>query len=126
MSFYQDFKELIFPSLTEFSQQVFKLNFHIKIEFIKYPLLYPSSRILIRENLIKRRDHQVFQICIWRNCIGCGLGKLAGSRVLFLWEQVRDLQVQEFLRELFVGVTAPSDLTGSIIVEILHSGEGGT
>jgi len=38
---------------------------------------------------------------------------------------VRDLRVQEFLRELVVGVATPSDLTRSIIVEILHSGEGG-
>ena len=37
---------------------------------------------------------------------------------------MRDLRVQEFLRELTVGVAAPSDLAGSIIVEILHSGEG--
>jgi len=60
-----------------------------------------------------------------RSCRGCGLGELAGSRVLFLREQVRDLRVQEFLRELVVGVAAPSDLAGSIIVKILHSGEGG-
>ena len=45
--------------------------------------------------------------------------------MLFLREQVRDLPVQEFLRELIVGVAAPSDLTGSILVEILHSVEGG-
>ena len=38
---------------------------------------------------------------------------------------MRDLRVQEFFRKLIVGVTAPSDLTGSIIVKILHSGEGG-
>ena len=38
---------------------------------------------------------------------------------------MRDLRVQEFLTELVVGVVAPSDLTGSIIMEILHSGEGG-
>jgi len=37
---------------------------------------------------------------------------------------VRDLEVQEFLRELIVGVAALSDLTGSILVEILHSVEG--
>ena len=37
---------------------------------------------------------------------------------------MRDLRVQEFLRELVVGVAASSDLAGSIIVEILHSGEG--
>ena len=45
-------------------------------------------------------------------------------RVLLLWEQVRDLRVQEFLRELVVGVEAPSDLVGSITVKILHSVEG--
>ena len=56
---------------------------------------------------------------------GCSLGKLAGSRVLFLREQVRNLRVQEFLRELVVGVMAPSDLAGSILVEILHSVEVG-
>ena len=61
---------------------------------------------------------------ILRSCRGCDLGELAGSRVLFLREQVRDLKVQEFLRELVVGVAAPSDLAGSIIVEILHCGEG--
>ena len=42
----------------------------------------------------------------------------------FLREQVRNLRVQEFLRELVIGVEVPSDLAGSIIVEILHSGEG--
>ena len=46
-------------------------------------------------------------------------------RVLFLWEQVRDLRIQEFLRELVVGVAAPSDHVGSILVEIPHSVEGG-
>ena len=38
---------------------------------------------------------------------------------------VRDLRVQEFLRELIVGVAAPSDLVRSIIVKILHCSEGG-
>jgi len=37
---------------------------------------------------------------------------------------VRDLRVQEFLRELVVGVAAMSDLAGSILVKILHSVEG--
>jgi len=46
-------------------------------------------------------------------------------RGLFLWEQVRDLWAQEFLRELIVGVAAPSNLTGSFLVKILHGGEGG-
>ena len=45
--------------------------------------------------------------------------------VLFLREQVRDLRVQEFLRELVVGVVALSDLAGSILIKILHNGEGG-
>jgi len=45
--------------------------------------------------------------------------------VLFLREQVRDLRVQEFLREFVVGVAAPSDLAGSILVKIFHSVEGG-
>ena len=34
------------------------------------------------------------------------------------------LRVQEFLRDLVVGVAVRSDLVGSIIVEILHSREG--
>ena len=38
---------------------------------------------------------------------------------------MRDLRVQEFLRELIVGVPALSDLMGSILVKILHCGEGG-
>ena len=62
---------------------------------------------------------------ILRSCRGCGLGELAGLRVLFLREQVRDLWVREFLRELIVGVAAPSDLVGSFIVKILHCAEGG-
>ena len=33
--------------------------------------------------------------------------------------------VQEFLRELVVGVAAPGDLAGSSIVKIFHSVEGG-
>ena len=45
--------------------------------------------------------------------------------MLFLLEQVRDLQVQEFLRKLIIGVATLSDLVGSILVDILHSGEGG-
>ena len=38
---------------------------------------------------------------------------------------MRELRVQEFLRELVVGVAAPSDNAGSILVKILHSVEGG-
>ena len=52
-------------------------------------------------------------------------GKLVSLRVLFLREQVRDLRVQEFLRELVVNVATPSNLARLFIIEILHSGEGG-
>ena len=45
-------------------------------------------------------------------------------RVLFLQEQVSDLRVQEFLRELMVGVAAPSDFVGSILLKIFHSVKG--
>ena len=78
------------------------------------------------------------RVCLWsrkvitsvpplilRSCRGCGLGELAGSRALFLQEQVRDLRVQEFLRELIVGVATPSDLARSILVKILHCDESG-
>ena len=44
--------------------------------------------------------------------------------MLFLQEQVRDLWVQEFLRELVVGIAAPSALAGSILAKILHSVKG--
>ena len=40
-------------------------------------------------------------------------------------EKVSDLWVQEFLRELVVGVATLSDLARLILVEILHSVEGG-
>ena len=54
MSFYQDFKELIFSSLTEFSQQVLELQYHIKnrvfksasLEFLKKDFLEFSISIL--------------------------------------------------------------------------------
>ena len=38
---------------------------------------------------------------------------------------MRDLSVQEFLRELIVGTVAPSYLARSIIVKIFHCGESG-
>ena len=54
-----------------------------------------------------------------------GYPPITGSHVLFSREEVRDLRVQEFLTELVVGVAAPSDLAGSILVKILHNVEGG-
>ena len=47
-----------------------------------------------------------------------------GLHVLFLQEQVKDLQVKEFLGEFVVGVAAPSDFAGSILVKIFHCSEG--
>ena len=91
---------------------------------LSYPLLYPSSRILVCESICWW-SREGFQFYIWRSCRGCGLGELASSRVLFLREQVRDLRIQESLRELVVGVAAPSDLAGSFLVKMLHCGEGG-
>ena len=38
---------------------------------------------------------------------------------------MRDLWVQEFLRELVVGVMELSNLAGSFIMKILHCSEGG-
>ena len=38
---------------------------------------------------------------------------------------MRDVQVEEFLRKLLVGVAAPSDLARSVIMKILYCGEGG-
>ena len=76
--------------------------------------------------MTKRSDHKVFCF-IFGGVGGCGLGELAGSHcVLFLQEQVRYLGVQEFLRELVIGVAAPSDLAGSFLMEILHCAEGGS
>ena len=73
-------------------------------------------------------DQEVITKCstlYWEGVWGCGLGELAGScGVLFLRKQVRDLRVQEFLRELVVGVATPNNLARSIIVEILHCSEG--
>ena len=63
---------------------------------------------------------------ILRSCSGAASANLWVRVVLFLLEQVRDLQVQEFLWELIVGVTTPSELAGSIILEMFHSGEVGT
>jgi len=44
---------------------------------------------------------------------------------VILREQVRDLRVQEFLRELVVGFVTLSDLARSILAEILYSVERG-
>ena len=38
---------------------------------------------------------------------------------------MRDLRVQEFLRELVIGIALSSNLAGSFLVEILHGVEGG-
>ena len=61
--------------------------------------------------MIKKSDHKCSTLCTG-SCKRYDLSKLVSFRVLLLREQVRDLRVQEFLRELVVGVTAPSDLEG--------------
>ena len=76
--------------------------------------------------VIKRSDHNCSTPLYLRCCRGCGFDELTGSRVLFLWEQVRDLLVQEFFRELVVSVAALSDLAGSIIVETFIVLKAGT
>ena len=50
---------------------------------------------------------------ILRCCRGAASVNMWVRVVLFLREQVRDLRVQEFLRELVIGVAASSDLAGS-------------
>ena len=88
----------------------------------------------------------MFHFVFGESCRGCGLDELAGScceeflRELIVEVRPRQaselacvvlagtsegLAVQEFLRELVVGVAAPSDLAGSIILKIFHSVEGG-
>ena len=54
----------------------------------------------------------MFHPLVLESCKKCGLVKQVCLHVLFLREQVRDLRVQEFLRELIVGVAALSDLAG--------------
>ena len=51
--------------------------------------------------------------------------RACGFTCVVLAGTMRDLWVQEFLRELIVSFATPSDLARSIIAEILHSGEGG-
>ena len=68
----------------------------------------------------------MFHPLYFRCCRSCGLNEIAGLGVLFLREQVRDMRVQEFLRELVVSVVTLSDLAGSIILKKFHCGEGGT
>ena len=74
--------------------------------------------------VIKRNDHKCSTL-YFESCKGCSLSELAGSRVLSFREQVRNLRAQEFLRELVMGVVAPSDHAGSFLVKILYSVEGG-
>ena len=63
--------------------------------------------------MIKRSDHKCSTPLIG-NLQRCGLGNQVCLRVLFLQEQVRDLRVQKLLRELVVGIAAPSDITRSL------------
>ena len=70
--------------------------------------------------VIKRSDHKCSTPLYWE-VVEARHRQASVLGVLFLQEQVRDLRVQEFLRELVVGVATPSDLGGSILVKIFHS-----
>ena len=75
--------------------------------------------------MIKRRDHQVFQF-IFREIVEVAASTSLRVRVCCsCGEQVRYFWVQEFLRELVVGVVTLTDLAGSFLVKILHCGEDG-
>ena len=52
--------------------------------------------------------------------------RACGFACVVLAGTIKGLAGQEFLRELVVGVAAPSDLAVSILMEILHSVEAGT
>ena len=114
MYFQKNFLSFSPPHLSSFSHT--RLNFS---------LLYSSYRIFLSECFVGNQEKRplIVSPCILRSCRGCGLGEFAGSRVFFLRKQVRDLRVQEFLRELIVGVTAPSDLAR--FCKIDYSIEGG-
>ena len=56
----------------------------------------------------------MFHPLVLGSCKMCDLDKLVCLHVLLLLEQVRDLWVQEFLRELGVGVVTLSDIVGSL------------
>ena len=75
--------------------------------------IHPPGFLYVRVFVCDQEVITKYSILYWEGGRSCGLGELAGSHcVLFLRKQVRDLRVQEFLRELVVGVAAPSDLTG--------------
>ena len=154
MSFWEDFLKLIFSSSTEFSQQVLELPFHTKREFSRVFLLSFSKEIFLSVLLLiylvfsykaelsfLYLSYKIF--CLWewfymwsRSWSPSVLPLYSRSLrlwpqracgfacILFLQEQVRDLRVQELLRKL-IGIAVPSDLAGSIVVKILHCGEGG-
>ena len=67
-----------------------------------------------------------FRVLVRALCRGAASASLRACGVLFLREQERDWRVQRSSSvNSRVGVAAPSDPVGSILVEILHSVEGG-
>ena len=67
----------------------------------------------------------MFYPLILGSCRGAASANLWVRVVLFLRKQVRDMRVQELLKELIIGVATLRDLARSIIVKIHHSVEGG-
>ena len=97
----------------EFFTSTSILFFHTNLSF---QLIYSSARILVVREftfMIKRSDHKCSTF-VFGGVVEVAVSASLWVRVLFLREKVKDLRVQEFLRELIVGVAAPSDLQGSL------------
>ena len=62
----------------------------------------------------------LFRVLVRTWCLRCGLGELVGLRCVLAGTR----EGLESPKEL-VGIAAPSDPVGSILVKILHSVEGG-
>ena len=137
---YKSFQELFSYLLQKFLNKFLKLHFHIKREFIKnvsfvffkriscvfrfqiylifltqawafHSHIYPIGFLYVRVFVSDQEVITRFSSLYWGEVGGCSLDELVGSCcALFLREQVRDLRVQEFLRELVIGVATPSDL----------------
>ena len=138
------FKRRVYQEFSKVISCVFhhKFNPYFSHTYLSFPLIYPFyRRVVVRVILgdqsvvitkvpilvLRRRTcgFAVFRVLVRALCRGAASANLRACGVLFLREQERDQRVQEFQWELLVGVAAPSDPVGSILVEILHSVEDG-
>ena len=62
----------------------------------------------------------LFRVLARTRCLRCGLGELVSLRCVLVGTSEETRESKEL-----IGVTAPSDPVGSILVGILHSVEGG-